>query len=272
MVSAPQAVLLVAMLSASVWATSDFMIGKQGVTPPSGMRLASIYDLQISLTSSFVQQYNNMGLPVQANTITNNCCIYMAENAWLYVPGFYYLYPCVNGFTDCSFNITGSMRFASSAYLYMCYQSITEADVRSWTTSLGCSNPSYALWVRDVDSASNTPTLSPSSSFSPIPYSITASASPMTTSPATRTAAPSSSRTRAATQTPYYPYTPTRTATPQRTPAPPSQYTCCLYFSPSEHYETALCQRIGYTCPPVQNFSPVGNYTISSCNDCSIYY
>jgi len=268
MVSVYQVVLLVAMLSVSVWATPDFMIGKQGVTPPSGMRLASLYDLQISLTSSFVQQYNSMGLPVQANTITSNCCIYMAENAWLYVPSYNYLYPCVNGSTICSVDIAGSMRFGIN---YLCYQSLNEADVRSWTTSPGCANPSYALWVRDVDLASNTPTLSPSSTYSPYhPYS--ASASPMATSPATRTAVSSSSRTRAPTQTPYYPYTPTRTATPQRTPAPPSQYLCCLYFSPSEHYETALCQQTGYTCPFVQNFSPVGNYTISSCNDCSIYY
>lgn len=79
-----------------------------------------------------------------------------------------------------------------------------------------------------------------------------------------------------ASQTPYH--YPTYTPTPQRTPTytpqrtAHGQYICCLYFSPTEHFETTLCQRAEYMCPPVSGFTPVGNYSTGACENCSIYY
>lgn len=138
-------VLVLLLAVATTWAY-PFRIGKQGVTPPPGLRLASLRELQTTLLDTFLRQYNSVGLPVQSNTITGNCCMFVAESAWLYVPGVgQYLYPCVNGLVNCTYTVQGSMKWG--AYDTGCYNSVSEKDVLRWSLSSTCVSPSYAVWV-----------------------------------------------------------------------------------------------------------------------------
>jgi len=100
----------------------------------------------------------------------------------------------------------------------------------------------------------------PSSSSTTTPFFRPPSAShtptPTPTPTPTRTTYPSSSNT------------PTCTPTPTRTPHNEGKYACCLYYSKTENYESAFCQKQNYLCPPIYDFYPVTNETVSSCSDC----
>jgi hypothetical protein len=77
----------------------------------------------------------------------------------------------------------------------------------------------------------------------------------------TRTPSPFASRSR----------TPSKFISPSRTPSVTNyDYVCCLYFSSTQQYETCLCQMNKYYCPGVIGFTPVGNYTLNSCDNCNI--
>jgi len=55
------------------------------------------------------------------------------------------------------------------------------------------------------------------------------------------------------------------------TPPPPvSNSTCCYYFSHPLDYQTALCQKAGFTCPNIIGFVLVYNQTVSSCAQCTV--
>ena len=64
----------------------------------------------------------------------------------------------------------------------------------------------------------------------------------------------------------------TVTTTPVPSPsARPSlypSYLCCQYYSPPLDYVASLCQDFISGCPTVDGFFPVGNFTVTSCEQC----